>query len=96
MTEKVDKLDFIKVKNFCSMKDSIKIIRASSSPDDKESACTAGDQGSIPRSGRSPEGSLGTPVQYSRRIPWTEEFPENSMDRRAWWATVHGVAKSWM
>ena len=25
------------------------------------------------------------------RIPWTEE---NSMDRGAWWATVHGVARS--
>ena len=29
----------------------------------------------------------GTPLQYS--------CLENPMDRRAWWATVHGVAKSW-
>ena len=78
------------------MKDRIKRIRASLSPDDKESAHTAGDPGSIPGLGRSPGGSPGTPLQYSKRSPWTEEFPENSMDRRAWWATVHGVAKSWI
>ena len=41
--------------------------------------------GSIPRSGRSGEGN-GYPLHYS--------FLENSMDRRAWWATVHGIAKS--
>ena len=49
------------------------------------SACNAGDPGSIPGSGRSPEGN-GNPLQYS--------CLENPMDRGAWWATVHGVSKS--
>ena len=48
------------------------------------SACNVGDLGSIPGSGRSPEGN-GNPLQYS--------CLENPMDRGAWWATVHGVAK---
>ena len=52
----------------------------------KESACNAGDLGSIPGSGRSPEERNGYPFQYS--------YLENSMDRRAWLATVHRVAKS--
>ena len=52
----------------------------------KESACSAGDPGSIPGSGRSPEEGIGYPLQYS--------CLENSMDRGAWRATVHGVAKS--
>ena len=54
--------------------------------DCKASACNAGDQGSIPRSGRSPGEGNGNPLQYS--------CLENSMDGGAWWATVHGVAKS--
>ena len=49
-------------------------------------AGTAGDVGSIPGSGRSPGGGHGYPLQYS--------CLENSMDRGAWWATVHGVAKT--
>ena len=53
--------------------------------DSKESACNAGDLGSIPGSGRSPGEGNGNPLQYS--------CLENSMDRGAWWATVHGVAK---
>ena len=52
----------------------------------KESACNAGDLGSIPGSGISPGEGSGNPLQYS--------FLENSMDREAWWVTVHGVAKS--
>ena len=44
------------------------------------------DVGSIPRLGRSPGGGHGNPLKYS--------CLENPMDRRAWWATVHGVAKS--
>ena len=44
------------------------------------------DAGSIPGSGRSPRGGHGNPLQCS--------FLENPMDRGAWWATVHGVAKS--
>ena len=54
--------------------------------DGNKSACNAGDPGSIPGSGRSPGERKGHPLQYS--------CLENPMDRRAWWATVHGVAKS--
>ena len=53
----------------------------------KEFACNAGDPGLIPRLGRCPGEGNGNPLQYS--------CLENAMDRRAWWATVHGVAKSW-
>ena len=55
----------------------------------KKSACSAGaagDTGLIPGSGRSPGGGHGDPLQYS--------CLENPMDRGAWQATVHGVAKS--
>ena len=42
--------------------------------DGKESTCNAGDPGSIPGSGRSPEEGKGNPLQYScLEIPWTEE-----------------------
>ena len=54
--------------------------------DSKESACNAGDVGSIPGSGRSREEGNGDPLQCS--------CLENSMDRGAWRATVHGVSKS--
>ena len=53
----------------------------------KESACNAGDPGSIPGSGRSPGGRNGNPLQYS--------CLESSMERGAWQATVQGVTKSW-
>ena len=56
----------------------------------KESACNAGDTGdlgSIPGLKRSPGGGHGNPSQHS--------CLENPMDRGAWWATVHGVVKSW-
>ena len=49
-------------------------------PDSKESACNAGDQGSIPGLGRFPGEGNGYPLQYSGL--------ENPMDRGAWWATV--------
>ena len=52
----------------------------------KESACNAGDPGSIPRSGRSPGEGNGNLLQYS--------FLGNPMDRGAWQAIFHGVAKS--
>ena len=42
---------------------------------------------SIPGSGRSPGGGHGNPLQYS--------CLETPIDRGAWWATVHRVAKSW-
>ena len=54
--------------------------------DGKESACNAGDAGSIPESGRSLVAGTDNSLQYS--------CLENSMDRGTWWATVHRVAKS--
>ena len=53
----------------------------------KASACNAGDLGSIPGSGRSPGEGNGNPLQYS--------CLENPTYGGAWWATVHGVEKSW-
>ena len=53
--------------------------------DGKESTCNAGDLGSAPRLGRSPEGGHGNPLGYS----WLE----NLMDRGAWQAAVHRVAE---
>ena len=52
----------------------------------KESACNAGDPGSIPGSGTSPGEGDGNPLQCS--------CLENSMDGGAWWATAHGVIKT--
>ena len=52
----------------------------------KESVYSAGDPDSIPESGRSPGDGNGNPLHYS--------CLKNSMDRGAWWARVHGVAKS--
>ena len=43
------------------------------------------DVGSTPGSGKSPGGGCGNPLQYS--------CLENAMDRWAWWATVHGIAR---
>ena len=57
-----------------------------SGSDGKESACSAGDPGSVPGLGRSPGEGNGNPLQYSCQ--------ENSMDRGAWRATVSGVARS--
>ena len=57
----------------------------------KESACDAEDtrdMGSIPGSGRSPGGGNGNSLFYS--------CLKSPTDRGAWWATVHGVAKSWI
>ena len=48
----------------------------------------AGDVGLIPRGGRFPGGGNGNPFQYS--------CLGNPMDRGAWQATVHGIAKSWI
>ena len=48
----------------------------------KASACSVGDLGSIPGSGRSPGEGNGNPLQYS--------CLENPMDGGAWWAAVHG------
>ena len=54
----------------------------------KNLPASAGDEGLIPRLGRSPGEGNGNPLQYS--------CLGNLMDRGAWWATVHGVAKSWI
>ena len=51
----------------------------------KESACNSGDLGSIPGSGRSPGEGNGYPFQYY--------CLKISMDRGAWWTTVHGGTK---
>ena len=51
--------------------------------DGKESACNAGDLGSVPGSGRSPGARRGNPPQYS--------CLENPTDRGTWWATVDGA-----
>ena len=51
----------------------------------KNPPANAGDTGSIPGSGRSPGEGNGNPLQYS--------CLGNPMDRGAWQATVHGVAK---
>ena len=56
--------------------------------DSKESTYNTGDPGntgSIPGLGRSPGGGSSNTLQYS--------YLENTLDRGAWWATVHGVTK---
>ena len=53
--------------------------------DGKESACNAGDLGSILRSGRSPGEGNDYPLQYS--------CLEKSMDRGAWQPTIHGITR---
>ena len=57
-----------------------------SGSDSKESACRAGDMNLIPELGRFAGEGIGYPLQYS--------CLGNPMDRRAWWAMVHGVVKS--
>ena len=54
-------------------------------PNGEESACNAGDPGSIPGSRRSSGEGNGNPLQYS--------FLENPMDQGALQAVVHGIAK---
>ena len=53
--------------------------------DGEESSCSSRDLGSIPGLGRSPGEGSGNPLQYS--------CLGNTMDRGAWWATVHRVSK---
>ena len=63
------------------------LVGFSGGSDGKESALNVRDLGSIPGSGRFPGEGNGKPLQYScLRTP---------MDRVVWWATVHGVPKSW-
>ena len=54
--------------------------------EDKESVCSTGDLGSVPGSGRYPGEGNGNPLNCS--------CLENSLDRGAWQARVHGVIKS--
>ena len=64
-------------------------IGFSGGSDGKECVCNSGEArntGLIPGSGRSPGEGNGYPLQYS--------CLENSVDRGAWWVTVHGTAKS--
>ena len=51
----------------------------------QETVCNARDAGSIPGPGRSPGEGNGKPLQYS--------CLGNLMDKGAWWAAVHGVAR---
>ena len=53
----------------------------------KNVPANAGEAGSIPGLRTSLGEGNGNPLQYSSL--------GNTMDRRAWWATVHGIAKSW-
>ena len=65
------------------------VLNFQSFPDDsvvKNPPANAGYLGSTPGSGRSPGEGSGNLLQYS--------CLGNPMDRRAWWATVHGVTKS--
>ena len=63
-------------------------IHFSGVSDGEESTCNAEDLDSIPGLGRSLKESMATHSSIlALRIP---------MDRGAWWATVHGVAKSWI
>ena len=55
--------------------------------DGDETTCNAGDVGLIPDLGRSPQEGNGNPLQYF--------CLENPMNRGAWWAIVHRIAKSW-
>ena len=52
----------------------------------KNPPANAGDEGSVPGLGRSSGGGNGNPFHYS--------CLGNSMDRGAWWATVHGDTES--
>ena len=53
----------------------------------KNLVCNAEDPSSIPGLGRSPGEGSGNLFQYS--------CLGNTMDRGAWWGTVHGITKSW-
>ena len=53
----------------------------------KNPPANAGDEGSVPGLGRSSGGGNGNPFHHF--------CLENPIHRGAWWARVHGVAKSW-
>ena len=78
-------LDFFD-RHLCEIYVSYDLISFSGGSEVNASASNVGDSGLIPGSGRSPGEGNGNPLQYS--------CLENPMDGEAWWATVHGVAKS--
>ena len=78
---------FIKGRSIRNNHFELKIIVIKNVPFDFDDARDARDLGSIFRLGRSP-GVEWQSTRYS--------CLENSMDRGAWWATVHGAAKSWI
>ena len=78
-------IHFIHSTNIYPSVDSLLGFRGGS--DDKESVCNAGDLGLILGSGRFPGEGNGNLLQNS--------CLKNSMERGAWWATVHGLTKSW-
>ena len=61
------------------------VLKTSGGSDGKESACNAGDSGSIPGLGRSPGDENGNPLQYS--------CLENPMGQGVWQGAVHGVIR---
>ena len=79
--------EFLPVQEWHANSWSVPYFRLSCSSNREESGCDAGDQGLIPGVGRSSGERNGNPLQYS--------CLENPMDRGAWRATAHGVAKSW-
>ena len=81
--ERLKSLIILNMKPFLINIDLSKFLGGS---DIKESACNVGNSGSISVSGRSPGEGNGNPLQHS--------CLENSMDRGAGRATVHGIAKS--
>ena len=60
----------------------------------KESTCNAGDSGSIPGLGRSPGEGNGQNTGVDTPVSTPVLGLVNPMDRGAWWAIVHGVAKN--
>ena len=64
----------------------VAFLAAPGGSEGKVSACNVGDPGFIPGSGRSPGEGNGNPLQHS--------YLENAMDRGAWQARVHRIAKS--
>ena len=73
--------------SFLQFASSSGIVGFPGSSEGKKSACNAGNLGSVPGLGRSLGEENGYPLQYSPL--------GNPMDRAAWRATVHGVARSW-
>ena len=70
----------------CDFKEAKEVYRIPRRLSGKESTCQAGDMGSVPGLERSPGEGNGNRLQYP--------CLGNPMDRGAWWAAVHGVAKS--